>query len=376
MKKVAKKATKVLPSIIKVKVISDTVFGVNVLRGYARLCDLSRISKADIFDQKTNPLGTQRDLSPKHARDAYQYGKSKEIGFWPEIFLCLRNKNVAKFSPLKGNSSFGELSFDCEKISKIDGIAISRVDGNHRLHYASGDVDGYPAITRSVSFCLALDLTLEHEIMLFRDINDNQRRMNTSHLDNIAARLSPEDRQKRENPSLYIAKRLGEDSGSPFYQLVYEGGKKAGSFMVPLRSLRSGIQYMLSQPTKLSALPDVDAQYHVVKNYFLALRQWEPMSWEEPNKHLLLRGVGLWATCFVGATVADRVLGEGNYSAAAMFTVLASGKKWDWRSNGDFAGFSGRGGAIKVRDMIVREFSDPSGISISSLMGKILDGSD
>jgi hypothetical protein len=53
------------------KVIRGNVAGVNVFRGYARLSDLSRMSKADIYDKISNPQGTQRDLSPKHAQDAY-----------------------------------------------------------------------------------------------------------------------------------------------------------------------------------------------------------------------------------------------------------------------------------------------------------------
>lgn len=66
---------------IKIDVIKGKALGVNVYRGFAKLCDLSLISKADIYDSKENPTGTQRDLSPKHAREAYYYVKNSDVGF-------------------------------------------------------------------------------------------------------------------------------------------------------------------------------------------------------------------------------------------------------------------------------------------------------
>ena len=63
--------------------------GATVYRGHARLSDLARISKADIYDQVNNPLGTQRDLSLKHAKDAYEYVKI-EISLFIQKSFCAR----------------------------------------------------------------------------------------------------------------------------------------------------------------------------------------------------------------------------------------------------------------------------------------------
>lgn len=361
-----------IPKILELPVMKGQSLGVDVYRGYARLCILASISQADVFDQQTNPLGTQRDLSPKHAKDAYTYVKERDFGFWPEVFLCARNKDVISFVKSKDSPHFGMLKVDVRTIQNDIGIAISRVDGNHRLHYAGGHSQSFPALTKEVSFCLAFNLSLEQEITLFRDINDNQRRMNTSHLDNIEARLTPEDIQKRKDPALYMAKKLGEDTKSPLFEKIFEGGKKPGYFAVPLRNLKTGIQYMLSQPSKLTELPDADAQYAVIRNYFIATKNWQPEAWKDPKQYLVLRGAGLWALCFIGATVIDKTLSAGKFSQADMLKVLNSGSAWDWSNSGDFAGFSGRGGATKIRDLIVREFADESGISIKALADKIL----
>lgn len=369
-------ATTIKRRILELPVTSGTVLGVSVLRGYARLCDLSLISRADIYDPKTNPNGTQRDLSPKHAKDAYDYVRSKEIGFWPEIVLCVRQGDVIGFKKEANHNGFGTLRIDLGKIERLssDGdIAISRLDGNHRLHYADGKTDGYPAIEKLVSFCLATELDLDEEILLFRDINNNQRRMNTSHLDNIETRLSGNNSLKREALDLYIAKKLSDDKESPFHGRVYDGGKKVASSLVPLRTLRSGIQYMMSRPTKLTALPDADAKYKVIKNYFGAVRRWVPEAWSEPKKYLVLRGAGLWGICFLGAEVIDRALSKGQFQSDSMLKILRSGKTWDWTNDGDFQGYSGRGGATKIRDAIVAELSDESGSSLRDLYKKIMD---
>lgn len=367
--------TAITPIKVKLSAVKGHVLGVNVYRGFGRLCDLSNVSKADVFDQKTNPFGTQRDLSPKHAKDAYEYVKENELAFWPEVFLCVRNDKIIKFTHTDQalNINAGILEIDYGVIKESKEICISRVDGNHRLHYAGGNFSGFPPIEKEVSFCIGYDLTLEQEIILFRDINNNQKRMNTSHLDNIESRLTPEEKQKRTDPSLYISKKLGKDKDSPLYEKIFEGGKKPGYFAIPLRSLKTGIQYMLSQPSKLTELPSVDAQYAVIKHYFSAVKQWQPDAWKDPKNYLVLRGAGLWAVCFIGATVIDKTLAAGKYTSSDMLKVLLSGKTWDWSNNGPFAGYSGRGGATRIRDEIVREFTDESGVSIKSLAEKILN---
>lgn len=354
----------------KINVIKGEVLGVKVYRGFAELSLLSKISKADIYDQKTNPTGTQRDLSPKHAREAYLYVKTQDFAFWPEVMLNLRIDKYVKFKSIK--NKYGELTIDFDQMLKDDNIIISRVDGNHRLHFAGGDFKGFPELTTQVSFCLAYDLPIEKEISLFRDINNNQKRMNTSHLDNIEARLTPEEVLKSKDPDLFIANELGKDDDSVLFGRVYEGGKSLGKPAIPLRTLRTGIKYMLSRPSKLTALKNADAQYRVIKNYFKALKKWEPEAWEHPKNYIILRGVGLWAVCFIGADVIDRTLTQGDFAVDSMVKVLKSGRKWDWSSKGDFDGYSGRGGAVKISDIVTSEFQEDGKMSVSDLFNKIM----
>jgi DGQHR domain-containing protein len=358
---------------IKIEVIKGKALGINVYRGFAKLSDLALISRADIYDSKENPTGTQRDLSPKHAREAYYYVKNNEVGYWPEVFLSTRVKDCFTYSEYEvSGKKFGYLEIDVTKIASSNKVQISRVDGNHRLHFADGKTKDYPALEKEVSFCLAYDLKLEEEISLFRDINNNQKRMNTSHLDNIEVRLSKEDEIKRKDPALYIAKQFSTDPQSPLLGRIFEGGKNLGPNMIPLRSLKSGIQYMLSRPTKLTALKDPDAEYRVIKNYFEALKLWQPEAWKNPADYILLRGAGLWGVCFIGANVIDKGLSIGKFDTDNLLKILKSGKNWDWSKKGNFEGLSGRGGAVKISDMVTAELIDENNISVSELYKQIM----
>ena len=360
-------------TLIKTPVLRSKVLGVNVYRGYEQLCVLSDISKADIYDQKNNPLGTQRDLSPKHARDAFEYVKNTELGFWPEVFLCARENKVLTYRPLSQEMpDLGVLEIDMDLISQSEDVLISRVDGNHRLHYADGREKGYSRIEKMVSFCLAFDLSREEEIQLFKDINKNQKPMSTSHLDGIEVRLTPEEELKRRTPDLYIAQKLSSETSSALHGKVYQGGKKPAGVEMPLRGLRTGIQYMLSRSTQLPRLGDAEAQYKVIKNYFSAVKVWQPKAWSKPKEYIILRGAGLWAICFLGAQVIDRALMNNKFDQTALLNILKSGHEWDWSNKGSFVGLSGRSGALEISNKVARQLKDANQISTEQLFDKIM----
>lgn len=365
--------TKRKNTILRSPAVRAKVCGVNVYRGFANLADLADVSKADIYHQQKNPKGTQRDLSPAHARDAYEYVRTRDLGFWPEVFLCARKKNVVTFYPVSPElADLGIIEIDVKAAKEGSKIAISRVDGNHRLHYGDGKQSGYSRIERLVSFCLAYDLNREEEIQLFKDINDNQKRMNTSHLDKIEVRLTQVEELKHRNPALYIAQRLSRDSASPFHGRVFEGGKKLVGVYIPLRGLKTGIEYMLTRSTQLPRLEDAEAQYRVIRNYFDAVKKWQPKVWRSPKEYIMLRGSGLWAICFIGAHVIDRALIQDEFKATQMLTILRSGKDWDWGKRGDFKGLGGRAGALEISKLVTRKLKDESRMSTKQLFDKIM----
>lgn len=356
-----------------VPAIRGRVLGVNVYRGFAKVCDLADLSVADVYDQKNNPVGTQRDLNAAHARDAHDYVKTRDLGFWPEVFFCARLKSAVTFTAISDDQpDIGYLEFDLMRIARAKSIAISRVDGNHRLHLVDGKTDGYTRVDKIASFCVAYDLSRDDEIQLFKDINKNQKPMNTSHLDKIEVRLTPQELLKRRSPELYIAQRLADDARSPLHERVYQGGKKRAGVDIPLRGVKTGIEYMLSRSVQLPHLEDAEAQYRVIGNYLAAFRKWQPKSWTEPREYIALRGAGFWAVCFIGAHVIDRALQLGQFKPGDMLKILKSGKDWDWSKGGDFKGMSGRGGALEISRMVTRKLQDKTRMSTKQLLKEIM----
>jgi hypothetical protein len=54
-----------------------------------------------------------------------------------------------------------------------------------------------------------------------------------------------------------------------------------------------------------------------------------------------------------------------------MLVILKSGPEWDWSKSGDFQGYSGRGGALKISDLITSELEDGAGSSLKALIREI-----
>ncbi len=82
--------------------------------------------------------------------------------------------------------------------------------------------------------------------------------------------------------------------------------------------------------------------------------------------------MGLWGICFIGANVIDRVLSKGEFETESMLKILKSGKRWDWSSKGEFEGLSGRGGAVKISEMVTGEFQDDGNMSPNDLYRQIM----
>jgi DGQHR domain-containing protein len=358
-------------------VILGTCLGHKAYRGFASLSELSNISRADIFDQNDNRSGTQRNLSLAHARRAHQYVQSTDEAFYPEMILNIRDKSFIKFERLSEQAGvkFGVLRFLRDPTAGKS-IVISRLDGNHRLWFADGHQRGLDPITRPVSFCLLTLNNLDSELELFRDINDNQMGMNTSHLQNITARLLGEKALKVQNPALYIVQKLMKERTSPLRGMVHEGGKahnKATLSGLTIANLTSSVRDMLARSAKLSQFPDADVQYKVIENYWLAVKKWLPKAWSHPKDYLIFKGVGLYAISYVGVEVIDRTLVKGKYGTVDMFALLKQMPP-EQLIAGQPLPYAGRGGGKKLANDIISNLGEDGELSLSALQKLILSG--
>jgi len=353
---------------LKLITLIGTSLNTTVYRGYAKARDLAKISEPDIFDQDKNPLGTQRELKPWHARDAHAYAagnieRETTYRLWPEVILNVRDKKVAKVGRPNANNLVTIEVFE-HKIRKQGGISpqISRVDGNHRLFWAEGLVSRgkvkLEPLDEFLPFCMTIGLSTKEEAALFRDINATQVKMNTSHLDHLSYRLKGEEIVKREETALWIAEELATDEDSPFSGKIYLGGRKTkGSvYLLSLRTFKEGISVALRESQELGSeeIP-YQSKYKAIRNFWRAVRNTFLTEWNDPKSHLLLSYFAYFAWSKMAALVIDRCVRKENPTIDEMQNQLLGIKRnVDWRNEGTFKGFGGKGGGDKAFEMMKR----------------------
>ncbi len=357
-------------------VIEGTCLGHKAYRGFASLQELAKLSKADIFEQQRNPMGTQRNLNRQHARSAYKYVTENQKAFYPEIILNIRDLSFIKFNLLNkvGDTNFGEIEFTKDPIKAKD-IIVSRLDGNHRLYFTDGHEPPMEPVDLPVSFCFLALTKREDELEVFRDINDNQMGMNTSHLKNITARLLGEAALKQTDPALYIVRKFQSEASSPFYQKIHEGGKirrKATITGLTSTNLHNAIRDMLTRSSKLGNFPDADVQFELIKNFWLAVKKWLPEAWKRPADFIIFKGVGLYAISYLGIEIIDRCLLKQKYQVNDMYSYLEKlPDKEVFTSRGGIP-YAGRAGGRKIASDLIADLEEEGEISLSKLQKMIL----
>ena len=355
-------------------------------RGSAPLWHLAKISQTDVFDQATNKEGLQRDLSPKHASEAYDYvfrAKNPEYPrAYPEVVLNVRDKNVLEIQPVEDSNEF-LLRFNVSAM-EADKVFISRVDGNHRLYYAAGD-DRRDPLLADAPFQIHVGLKRKQERSLFVDINGNQKGLNTSHLAVMQSRLTDEEKEIKDHLDRWIATKLSEDSNSPWHGLIHLGGSKSGSRqqsltrVVNFASIQGGIKKLLSKSQYIHDLTDPNAQYVVIRNYWHAVKKVFAEEWAKPKDYLLLKNIGVWSLSIFGGSVIDRSMPKSKIDIDDLVQYIEQARNtFDWRKDATgssaVSGMSGNRAAMIIAATMSQELTDESETSFLKELQEKLKG--
>ncbi len=341
-------------------------------RGSAPLAQLALISQTDIFDQVTNPKGLQRDLSPKHASEAYEYvhrhRDSEYPRAFPEVVLNVRDKKVLDQNDDERGAT--KLSFSVAEM-KEGKVYVSRVDGNHRLYYAAGDERREPLLTE-VPFQLHIGLSQEQERSLFVDINSNQKGLSSSHLAVMQNRLTAEEIEIRDHLDRWIASKLSKDPSSPWHGMIHEGGSKKGTRqqgltrLVNFASIQGGVSKLLSKSQYIHDLGDAELQYIVLRNYWQAVKATFSVEWAQAKDFLLLKNVGVWSLSILGAAIIDRCMPMGKVSTNDFAHYLKQARtRFDWSKDATgeraVSGMSGNKAALIIAAAMAEELTAEGG---------------
>jgi DGQHR domain-containing protein len=397
--------------------IENCVVGRNLnlwqIRGFANMAVLADVSSADVYDQEDNPLGTQRDLKPKHAKEASEYAVESinaepnlDPRSFPEVILNARNTNAVSVL-VEG----AEIDFDsCDDFGREPFIAsirvnvaeieipyattepdISRVDGNHRLSRVPkvGERemdDEYP----TVAFALFVGLNNSQERKLFADINGKQVIMNTSHLNQImisaggdALAIDPKTRP------LWFAKKLGQGAGV-MADVVFTGGAKGGvkakhGYVPPLNlsTLKSMVERTLkgidahviellppklvedakagnAQATK-DLLEGAEFLAGLLTKFWKAVKTAYPEAWQDTNKkkYILFQSIGSLALSSFAALVIEDLIRERKTDQESFNDAVESLRHGGITlEKSDYEGYAGQTGTRKVFEALVSAKSE------------------
>lgn len=172
-------------------VMTETLGGFRVVRGFARLSELAAWSFADDY---------QRDLKPKHQQDIQAYYQRGEYLFFPEVVLALElqadyeKKGAPRADPMqllmrgetfKSNvngvsvkPTKTRMAADLTRVNitlpESTGKVLKRIDGNHRISAFEALTDVALLDAKPVSFCILLlphGSARQSEKALFYNIN-------------------------------------------------------------------------------------------------------------------------------------------------------------------------------------------------------------
>lgn len=222
--------------------IENKVLNYTVIRGFAPIVTLAEISNAEKY---------QRDIIPEHALAIKNYLDRGQERFFPEIILSLntsklpseykdfiqviKKKTLASYKKhYDSDTSLVELKIKFDKKGLIPNEvkqAITRVDGNHRLHHAKDYENKLPA-EYMVSFCiidLSIDTNLGNEEIIFHLINNKAEPLLDEENFRVLVnnRTAFSDRKlKEDDPPLLLTRYIGENELPTIRPLYKNFGQK------------------------------------------------------------------------------------------------------------------------------------------------------
>lgn len=310
-----------------------------VLLGFAPADLLARLSFPDILDEDSG-RGYQRPFNERHSQDFRRYIKKADSSTIP-LTLNLRCAKQQQWRVIDADDQRVRLEIEAgaEKI-------MAQVDCQHRL----GHLGDLPI---PLPFMCFIGLSEREEMEVFSVINGKAKGLSTSLLDYHDAQLR--DALAEERPELFIALQLNSLEDSPWHKRLNLGGKTTSGLkrIVSLRMMQQAI-YEFLKATKLVSKEPVATVVRIILDFWLALAAVLPQQWADPRRHMLTKGVGVYALMRVAADIVLECRDAGRACDKRAFTTALSdfADRIDWSTSGPLKGFGGQGGVKQAFEYI------------------------
>jgi DGQHR domain-containing protein len=311
-----------------------------VLLGFAPANVLHAISFADVLDEETG-RGYQRKFNAQHSLDFRRYIQTANAATIPLTFN-LRPRTDDAWRVTTGVGGRAKL-----RIGANTGRVLAQVDCQHRLGHLSD-------LATVLPFMCFIGLTDREEMEVFNIINGKARGLSRSLLDFHDAQLS--DDLGTDRPELFIALYLKSEPSSPWHNQLDLGGKSSSGMTrrASLRTMQKAIKRFLSR-TRISGQGGTERGARVILDFWSAVSIVLHEAWRNPRKHMLCKGVGVYALMDIAADLyldcPRGVTMDRTYFCAALGD-FATG--FDWSTQGPLQGLGGESG-VKAAVELIRE---------------------
>jgi DNA sulfur modification protein DndB len=310
-----------------------------VLLGFASADLLYRLSFPDILDEDGG-RGYQRPFNERHSQDFRRYIKEPDSSTIP-LTLNLRpsaQHNWRVFDLPDGRVRL-EIDADANKV-------MAQVDCQHRL----GHLGDLPI---QLPFMCFIGLSEREEMEVFSVINSKAKGLSTSLLDYHEAQLA--EALAEERPELFIALQLNSREESPWHRRLNLGGKTTSGLkrIASLRMMQQAV-YEFLKATKLLPKSGIDDVLCIVLSFWQALAIELPKEWADPRRHMLTKGVGVYALMRVAADIVIECRDARRPCDKRAFTTALGdfASSIDWSTSGPLKGFGGQGGVKQAVEFI------------------------
>jgi DNA sulfur modification protein DndB len=311
-----------------------------VLLGFAPANLLYSLSFADVLDEETG-RGYQRRFNPRHSLDFRKYIQGNTASTIPLTFnVRPRTDGAWRLKELSGSQGRLEISPDAGRV-------LSQVDCQHRLGHLND-------LAVPLPFMCFIGLSEREETEVFSVINSKAKGLSTSLLDFHDSRLTADLAAVR--PELFISLQLNSNSESPWHGQLDLGGHSTSGLArrASLRTMQKAVRSFLTQSKVLDHLPPEQVA-QVVLDYWAALAVVVQEAWNNPRRHLINKGVGVYALMGIAS---DLVLeaGDGQCDKRYFTNKLAEFMpEIDWSTTGLLRGLGGEGGVKTALGLIRTE---------------------
>jgi len=302
-----------------------------VLLGFAPADLLYKLSFPDILDEDSG-RGYQRPFNERHSQDFRRYIKEADSSTIP-LTLNLRPSTEGDWCIVE----LGEGKVRLEIIADA-GKIMAQVDCQHRL----GHLGDLPI---QLPFMCFVGLSEREEMEVFSVINSKAKGLSTSLLDYHEAQLAESLAQER--PELFVALQLNSIEGSPWFRRLNLGGKTTSGLkrIASLRMMQQAVSNFV-KATEILATNSVDDAVRVVLDFWRAVVAVLPEEWADPRRHMLTKGIGLYALMRIAADIFIECRDAGRSCDKRAFTTALAdfASSIDWSTSGPLKGFGGQGG--------------------------------